>query len=39
VTNGGETEATFFLLQGVGEYDFVPLTRVSGDYVRLDTHR
>jgi quercetin dioxygenase-like cupin family protein len=29
VTNGGETDATFFLLQGVGEYDFVPLTRVS----------
>ena len=29
VTNGGETEATFFLLQGVGEYDFVALTRVS----------
>ena len=25
VTNGGETEATFFLLQGVGEYDFVAL--------------
>jgi quercetin dioxygenase-like cupin family protein len=29
VTNGGETEATFFLLQGVGEYDFVALARVS----------
>jgi len=29
VTNGGETEATFFLLQGVGEYDFVSLPRVS----------
>jgi quercetin dioxygenase-like cupin family protein len=29
VTNGGETDATFFLLQGVGEYDFVPLTRVG----------
>jgi mannose-6-phosphate isomerase-like protein (cupin superfamily) len=29
VTNRGETEATFFVLQGVGEYDFVPLTRVS----------
>jgi quercetin dioxygenase-like cupin family protein len=29
VTNGSESEATFFLLQGVGEYDFVPLTSVS----------
>lgn len=29
VTNRGDTEATFFLLQGVGQYDFVPLTRVS----------
>lgn len=26
VTNGGETSATFLVLQGVGEYDFVPLT-------------
>ena len=25
VTNGGETSATFLVLQGVGEYDFVPL--------------
>jgi len=25
VTNGGDTSATFFLLQGIGEYDFVPL--------------
>ncbi len=25
VTNGGEDSATFFVLQGVGEYDFVPL--------------
>jgi mannose-6-phosphate isomerase-like protein (cupin superfamily) len=29
VTNRGEIEATFFVLQGVGEYDFVSLTRVS----------
>ena len=26
VTNGGATSATFLVLQGVGEYDFVPLT-------------
>ena len=26
VTNGGETAATFLVLQGIGEYDFVPLT-------------
>jgi len=26
VTNGGETPATFLNLQGIGEYDFVPLT-------------
>ena len=25
VTNGGHTLATFLVLQGVGEYDFVPL--------------
>jgi quercetin dioxygenase-like cupin family protein len=25
MTNGGDASATFFLLQGVGEYDFVPL--------------
>jgi mannose-6-phosphate isomerase-like protein (cupin superfamily) len=25
VTNGGEDSATFLVLQGVGEYDFVPL--------------
>jgi mannose-6-phosphate isomerase-like protein (cupin superfamily) len=25
VTNGGETSATFLILQGIGEYDFVPL--------------
>jgi mannose-6-phosphate isomerase-like protein (cupin superfamily) len=26
VTNGGETSATFLVLQGIGEYDYVPLT-------------
>jgi mannose-6-phosphate isomerase-like protein (cupin superfamily) len=25
VTNGGETPVTFLVLQGIGEYDFVPL--------------
>ena len=25
VMNGGETSATFLVLQGIGEYDFVPL--------------
>jgi len=25
VTNGGRTSATFLVLQGLGEYDFVPL--------------
>ncbi len=26
VTNGGDTSATFLVLQGMGEYDYVPLT-------------
>jgi quercetin dioxygenase-like cupin family protein len=26
VMNAGETSATFLILQGIGEYDFVPLT-------------
>jgi quercetin dioxygenase-like cupin family protein len=26
VTNGGESSATFLVLQGIGEYDYVPLT-------------
>jgi mannose-6-phosphate isomerase-like protein (cupin superfamily) len=26
VTNAGKTSATFLVLQGVGEYDYVPLT-------------
>ena len=25
VTNGGEASATFLVLQGIGDYDFVPL--------------
>ena len=25
VTNGGKTSATFLVLQGIGQYDFVPL--------------
>ena len=25
VTNGGESSATFLVLQGIGQYDFVPL--------------
>ena len=25
VVNGGQTSATFLVLQGIGEYDFVPL--------------
>jgi len=27
VTNGGEGSATFLVLQGIGEYDFVPLLK------------
>ncbi|HZP94331.1 MAG TPA: cupin domain-containing protein [Burkholderiales bacterium] len=30
VTNGGNTSATFLVLQGIGEYDFVPLTETRG---------
>jgi quercetin dioxygenase-like cupin family protein len=26
VTNGGQRSATFLVLQGIGEYDYVPLT-------------
>jgi mannose-6-phosphate isomerase-like protein (cupin superfamily) len=29
VTNGGDTSATFFVLQGIGEYDYVPLTKAG----------
>ena len=27
VTNAGQTSATFLVLQGLGEYDFIPLTQ------------
>jgi mannose-6-phosphate isomerase-like protein (cupin superfamily) len=27
VTNGGESSASFLVLQGIGEYDFVPLLK------------
>lgn len=27
VTNGGKTSATFLVLQGIGEYDFVPMVK------------
>jgi hypothetical protein len=27
VTNGGDGSATFLVLQGIGEYDFVPLLK------------
>jgi len=29
VTNAGKTSATFFVLQGIGEYDYVPLTKAG----------
>jgi quercetin dioxygenase-like cupin family protein len=28
VVNGGDSSATFLVLQGIGEYDFVPLTEI-----------
>jgi quercetin dioxygenase-like cupin family protein len=31
VTNGGDTSATFLVLQGIGEYDFVPLVAPGRD--------
>jgi mannose-6-phosphate isomerase-like protein (cupin superfamily) len=30
VTNGGNNSATFLVLQGVGEYDYVPLVEQTG---------
>ena len=30
VSNGGDASATFLVLQGIGEYDFVPLGQKSG---------
>ncbi len=29
VVNGGDTSATFLVLQGIGEYDFVPLVPLT----------
>jgi mannose-6-phosphate isomerase-like protein (cupin superfamily) len=29
VTNGGENSATFLVLNGIGEYDYVPLTKAG----------
>ena len=29
VINGGESSATFLVLQGMGEYDFVPMTKMA----------
>ncbi|HEV3010995.1 MAG TPA: cupin domain-containing protein, partial [Burkholderiales bacterium] len=29
VTNGGEKSATFLVLQGIGEYDFVPMLKTK----------
>lgn len=34
VTNGGKSSATFLVLQGVGEYDFVPLVQVPDERKR-----
>ena len=31
VANGGEDSATFLVLQGIGEYDFVPLLKGKRD--------
>jgi mannose-6-phosphate isomerase-like protein (cupin superfamily) len=31
VTNGGNGSATFLVLQGVGEYDYVPLVEQGGE--------
>jgi quercetin dioxygenase-like cupin family protein len=31
VTNGGQTSAVFLVLQGIGEYDYVPLTTSDAD--------
>ncbi len=30
VTNAGDRSATFLVLQGIGEYDFVPMSRRGG---------
>jgi len=31
VTNGGDGSATFLVLQGIGEYDFVPLVQTGAE--------
>jgi quercetin dioxygenase-like cupin family protein len=31
VTNSGDASATFLVLQGIGEYDYVPMTRQGSD--------
>lgn len=31
VTNGGDASVRFLVLQGVGDYDYVPLTRAQGE--------
>jgi len=31
VTNGADSSATFLVLQGIGEYDFVPMISVKED--------
>ena len=31
VTNGGDGSATFLVLQGIGEYDFVPLVQKGAE--------
>src|SRR5262245_3090495 len=36
VTNAGETSAVFLVLQGIGEYDFVPVT--WGTWIADDGH-
>jgi mannose-6-phosphate isomerase-like protein (cupin superfamily) len=38
VTNAGETSAVFLVLQGVGDYDFVPLTRSARDNLPVWGH-
>jgi quercetin dioxygenase-like cupin family protein len=34
VANAGERSATFLVLQGIGEYDYVPLTNAGAAYDR-----
>ncbi len=39
VTNAGETSAVFLVLQGLGEYDFVPITKRAGAAAEITGHR